>query len=49
MTKFSADVFRYYFLSECPFPGDGDFTWKRFEELYKPILPTASATFTVEW
>ena len=26
------EAFRYYFLRECPFPGDGEFSWKRFEE-----------------
>lgn len=30
ITKFSAEAFRYYFLSECPFPGDGEFSWSQF-------------------
>ncbi len=38
ITKFSAEAFRYYFLRECPFPGDGDFTWERFEQLYNADL-----------
>ncbi len=38
ITKFSAEAFRYYFLRECPFPGDGEFSWKRFEELYNSDL-----------
>ena len=38
ITEFSAEAFRYYFMRECPFPGDGDFTWKRFEELYNADL-----------
>ncbi len=38
VTKFSAEAFRYYFLRECPFPGDGEFSWKRFEELYNADL-----------
>jgi methionyl-tRNA synthetase len=38
ITKFSAEAFRYYFLRECPFPGDGDFSWERFEELYNADL-----------
>jgi methionyl-tRNA synthetase len=38
ITKFSAEAFRYYFLRECPFPGDGDFSWQRFEELYNADL-----------
>ncbi len=35
---FGADAFRYYFLRECPFPGDGDFSWHRFEEVYNADL-----------
>jgi methionyl-tRNA synthetase len=38
ITKFSAEAFRYYFLRECPFPGDGDFSWQRFEDLYNADL-----------
>jgi methionyl-tRNA synthetase len=38
ITKFNAEAFRYYFLRECPFPGDGDFSWERFEELYNSDL-----------
>jgi methionyl-tRNA synthetase len=38
ITKFNEEAFRYYFLRECPFPGDGDFTWKRFAELYNADL-----------
>lgn len=38
ITKFNADAFRYYFLRECPFPGDGDFSWERFEQLYNADL-----------
>lgn len=34
VTQFSADAFRYYFLRECPFPGDGEFTWDRFADSY---------------
>jgi methionyl-tRNA synthetase len=33
ITKFSAEAFRYYFLRECPFPGDGEFSWERFIEV----------------
>jgi methionyl-tRNA synthetase len=36
--KFNSDAFRYYFLRECPFPGDGDFSWQRFEEVYNADL-----------
>ena len=38
ITKFSADAFRYYFLRECPFPGDGEFSWGRFGDLYNADL-----------
>src|SRR5438105_11641202 len=36
--KFSAEAFRYYFLRECPFPGDGEFSWQRFGEVYNADL-----------
>jgi methionyl-tRNA synthetase len=38
ITKFNAEAFRYFFLRECPFPGDGNFSWKRFEEVYDADL-----------
>jgi methionyl-tRNA synthetase len=38
VTKFSAEAFRYYFLRECPFPGDGEFSWQRFAEVYNAEL-----------
>jgi methionyl-tRNA synthetase len=38
ITKFSAEAFRYYFLRECAFPGDGDFSWERFGEVYNGDL-----------
>jgi methionyl-tRNA synthetase len=38
ITKFSADAFRYYFMRECPFPGDGEFSWGRFCDLYNADL-----------
>ncbi|MCC6418115.1 MAG: methionine--tRNA ligase [Gemmataceae bacterium] len=38
ITKFSAEAFRYYFLRECPFPGDGEFSWHRFAEVYNADL-----------
>jgi methionyl-tRNA synthetase len=38
VTKFSAEAFRYYFLRECPFPGDGEFSWQRFRDLYNADL-----------
>lgn len=35
---FSSDAFRYFFLRECPFPGDGQFGWVRFAEVYTSEL-----------
>ncbi len=33
-----ADAFRYYFMRECPFGGDGNFSEKRFAEVYNSDL-----------
>ncbi len=38
ITKFSAEAFRYYFLRECPFPSDGEFSFERFAEKYNADL-----------
>jgi methionyl-tRNA synthetase len=38
ITKFSAEAFRYYFMRECPFPGDGEFSWSRFADVYNSEL-----------
>jgi methionyl-tRNA synthetase len=38
ITKFSCDAFRYYFMRECPFPGDGEFSWQRFADVYNSEL-----------
>jgi methionyl-tRNA synthetase len=38
ITKFSAEAFRYYFMRECPFPSDGEFSWGRFAEVYNSEL-----------
>lgn len=38
ITKFSSDAFRYYFMRECPFPGDGEFSWSRFATAYNSEL-----------
>lgn len=38
VTKFNVDAFRYYFLRECPFPGDGEFSWQRFAEVFNADL-----------
>lgn len=36
--KFSAEGFRYYFMSKCPFGGDGEFSFERFAEVYNADL-----------
>ncbi len=38
VTKFSGEAFRYYFLRECPFPGDGEFSWQRFKDVFNSEL-----------
>jgi methionyl-tRNA synthetase len=38
ISKFSADAFRYYFLRECPYSSDGEFSWGRFAEVYNSEL-----------
>jgi methionyl-tRNA synthetase len=38
ITKFSSEGFRFYFMRECPFPGDGEFSWQRFAEVYNSDL-----------
>jgi methionyl-tRNA synthetase len=36
--KFSAEAFRYYFMSQCPFGGDGEFSFERFADVYNAGL-----------
>jgi methionyl-tRNA synthetase len=36
--KFSSEGFRYYFMSQCPFGGDGEFSFERFAEVYNSGL-----------
>ncbi len=36
--KFSTEGFRYYFMSQCPFGGDGEFSFERFAEVYNAHL-----------
>ncbi len=33
VAKSSVDMYRYFFLRDCPYPGDGDFSSQRFEEV----------------
>ncbi len=36
--RFSAEGFRYYFMSQCPFGGDGEFSFERFTDVYNAHL-----------
>jgi methionyl-tRNA synthetase len=36
--EFSSDAFRYYFMRECPFAGDGEFSFTRFAACYNGDL-----------
>jgi len=36
--RFSAEAFRYYFMSQCPFGGDGEFSFERFADAYNSGL-----------
>lgn len=36
--KVQVDAYRYYFLRECPFPTDGDYSAARFTEVYNSDL-----------
>ena len=38
IAKFSAEAFRYYFMSQCPFGGDGEFSFERFADVYNADL-----------
>ena len=33
IAKSSVDAYRYFFLRECPYPSDGDYSGKRYEEV----------------
>jgi methionyl-tRNA synthetase len=38
VAKYGTDSCRYYFMRECPFPGDGEFSWQRFTDVYNSDL-----------
>ncbi len=38
VSQFSSEAFRYYFMSQCPFGGDGEFSFERFAETYNSGL-----------
>jgi methionyl-tRNA synthetase len=52
--KFSSEAFRYFFLRECPFPSDGEFSPDRFMEVYNSELANNlgnlfSREMTITW
>jgi methionyl-tRNA synthetase len=38
ISKFSSEAFRFYFMSQCPFDGDGEFSFERFADVYNSAL-----------
>jgi methionyl-tRNA synthetase len=38
VSKFSVEAFRHYFMSQCPFGGDGEFSFERFADVYNADL-----------
>lgn len=38
VAKSSVDAYRYFFLRECPFPSDGDYSGQRYEEIFNSEL-----------
>ena len=42
---FSSEGFRYYFMSQCPFGGDGEFSFERFAETYNAGLANNLGNF----
>ena len=38
VAKYGSDAFRYYFLRECPYPSDGEYSTDRFVELFDSEL-----------
>lgn len=34
----NVDAYRYFFMRECPYPSDGDYSGQRFEEVYNSEL-----------
>lgn len=38
IAKSNSDAYRYYFMRECPFPSDGDYSGQRYEEVYNSEL-----------
>jgi methionyl-tRNA synthetase len=38
IAKSSVDAYRYFFMRECAYPGDGDYSGQRFEEVFNADL-----------
>ncbi|MBA4065334.1 MAG: methionine--tRNA ligase [Isosphaera sp.] len=38
IARSNADAYRYFFLRECPYPSDGDYSGQRYEEVYTTDL-----------
>lgn len=38
IARSNSDAYRYYFMRECPFPSDGDYSGQRYEEVYNSEL-----------
>ncbi len=38
VARSNADAYRYFFLRECPYPSDGDYSGQRYEEVYNSEL-----------
>lgn len=38
ISKSSSDAYRYFFMRECPYPSDGDYSSQRYEEVYNSEL-----------
>ena len=38
ISKSNVDAYRYFFMRECPYPGDGDYSGQRYEEVYESDL-----------
>jgi methionyl-tRNA synthetase len=38
IVKSNVDAYRYFFMRECPYPSDGDYSGQRYEEVYESEL-----------
>jgi methionyl-tRNA synthetase len=54
VARSNSDAYRYFFLRECPFPSDGDYSGQRYEEVYNSELANNlgnlfSREMTITW